>query len=248
MSAERTGVAEQRDTQSSDIFSTRFLPRSKSAELPLGCLSVFGQSKQLFDSAEASIAQHNDMQKDLQHESQWIKQLQEALLAQERQVDIFSTQQTLIEGLTRQLETNSSALESLEAKFKIRGREYQYVEAAVTAAQQELGIKRGKIEELQSDATRKQQKIERLEQEVQGYKGICSYVTAYTLVCPFVQKQASPVLMTGSHATFSLAVHILGPALLDAQSAQHRSDTTTLLSSPCATCHDPYASPGAGVL
>lgn len=239
-------MAEQRDTQSSDIFSTRFPPQSKSAEPPFGYLSVFGQSTQLFDPAKASMVCHNEIQKDLQDENQSVKQFQEALLTQKRQVDMFTKQQRLIEGLTRQLETNSSALEALEAKFQRQGREYQYTEAAVTAAQRELGIKRGRIEELQSDTTRKQQKIEQLEQEVQGYKGICSYVTAYTLVYTFVQKQASPMLMTGSDATCSLTLHRLDPVMLDAQTAQHRSNTTTLLPSPCATCHDPCTSPSAG--
>ena len=175
-------MVEQKDTRSSDTFN-RFPPGAKS---PLGGVAVVGHFKQLFDSAEVNIAHHDDMQSCQAHENQSVKQLQEALLAQERQVEIFTKQQRLIEGLTRQLETNSSAMEALEAKFQRQGREYQYAEAAVTAAQQELGIKRGRIEELQSDTTSKQQKIEQLEHEVRGYKGICSYVIAHTLVTTLV--------------------------------------------------------------
>lgn len=173
-------MPEQRNTPSSDTFFNRF-PLEYSQQ-SWGCVSFFGHLKQKFDLAEANIAHHDEMQTSQQHENQSVKQLQEALLAQERQVEILTKQQRLIEGLTRQLETNSSALDALEAKFQRQGREYQCAEAAVTAAQQELGIKRGRVEELQSDTNSKQQKIEQLEQEVRGYKGICSYVTVHTLV------------------------------------------------------------------
>lgn len=190
-----------------------FPPQSKSAELRLGCVFVCRQLKQLFDPAEASIAHRNEMQTCLQHEDQSVKHLQEALLAQERQVEILSEQQRLIEGLTRQLETNSSALEALEAKFQRQAREYQYTEDVVTAAQRELGIKRGRIEKLQSDTNSKQQKIEQLEQELRGYSGICSYVTAHTLVHAFVLQHASAMLMSGSHAISTLALGQNEPCL-----------------------------------
>ena len=185
-----------------------FPPRStQPAQLQLGCVSVFGRFKQLFDSGGTSIAHHNEMQTCLQLQNQSVKQLQEALLAQERQVEIFTKQQRIIEGLTRQLEMNSSALEALETKFKRQAREYQCTEEVITDTQQELGIKRGRIEELQTDTNSKQQKIEQLEQELRGYRGICSYVTAHTLVLTFLVQQPRPTLMSGSHVDFPVALH-----------------------------------------
>lgn len=135
----------------------------------------------MLDSAEAGIAHPDLMQTCLQQPSQSVEHLQD-----EQHSKTVAKQERLIEGLTRQLQAKSKQLEALEAKLQRSDLEYQYAEAAVTIAQQELGIKRGRIEELRSDTTSKQQKIEHLEREVHVYKGICSYVTAHTLVLTVV--------------------------------------------------------------
>lgn len=138
------------------------------------------------------------LQTSLQSGKRSIEHLQKTLLAQQRQIEICAKQDMLIESLARHLEIKSYALEALEAKFQRQGHEYQSAEAAVSAAQQELGMKRKRIEDLHSDSISKQQKIEQLEQEAQCYRGICSYMAARTLVDTSALWQLHLILVTVS--------------------------------------------------
>lgn len=166
-------------------FPTSFPSSSKAAELPAvsgSCGRLFSQFKELLDSAEAKVTGYDELQSSLQKEKRSVEQLQGALLAQQQQLDTCTEQDSLVERLTRQLETKSHALEALEAKLQRQGWQYETAQTEASASHEELGRKRKRIEELESEGVSKQRKIEQLEQELQGYRGICSYVSAHTQV------------------------------------------------------------------
>ena len=146
------------------------------------CERLFSQFKQLLDSAEAKVTGYDELHNSLQKEKRSVEHLQQALVAQQQQIDTWAKQDSLVERLTHQLEAKSCALEALEAKLHMQGRQYDSAQAEVSSSQQELGRKRQRVNQLEADGARKQQKIEQLEHELQGYRGICSYVTSHIQV------------------------------------------------------------------
>ena len=174
-------------------FPTSSPSSSKTVEVPAAsgsCGRLFSQFKELLDSAEAKVTGYDELHSSLQKERRSVEQLQGALLAQQQQLDACAKQDSLVERLTRQLEMKSYALEALEAKLQRQGLQYETAQVEASASHKELGKKRKRIEELESDSVSKQRKIQQLEQEVQGYRGICSYVSARTQVQAFAMQQA----------------------------------------------------------
>lgn len=73
-------------------------------------------------------------------------------------------------------------MEQMEANCQEQLQQSQSLHAEASASQQELGQKPRKVEELEHEDRRKQQKIEQLEQQLEDYKAVCSYVTSQTQV------------------------------------------------------------------
>lgn len=167
-----------------DVFPTNFPSSSKPAQLPAAgsCGHLFSQFKELLDSAEAKVTGYDKLHSSLQEEKRSVEQLQEALLSSQRHIDTCAKQNSVLETLTRQLEAKSHALKALDATLQKQGLQYETAQAEAMASQQELGRKRKRMEQLEYHNVSKQQRIEQLEQELQAYRGICSYVTAHTQV------------------------------------------------------------------
>ena len=150
---------------------------------------MFSQFKQLLDAAEAKVSGFDELHASLQATQKEVKRLEQVVQTQQQQLDSFSAQDQLVAQLTRRLAAQSQALEQLETSNERREKQYDTVQTQAAALQQEVGQKRKRIQDLESDGTCKVQKIEHLEQRLEEYRSICSYVTAHTqvrqLLAPF---------------------------------------------------------------
>ncbi|DBA78138.1 TPA: hypothetical protein ACH3X2_008106 [Trebouxia sp. C0005] len=141
---------------------------------------MFSQFKQLIDAAEAKVSGFDELQFSLQASQKKVTRLEQLVQTQQKQLESFSAQDQLVSQLTRQLAAQSQALEQLEASSQRREKRFEAVQSQAVFLQQEVGQKRKRIQDLESDGTSKVQKIQQLQHKLQEYRGICSYVSLHT--------------------------------------------------------------------
>ena len=101
-----------------------FPPRStQPAQLQLGCVSVFGRFKQLFDSGGTSIAHHNEMQTTSESVGQAVARGFACTGAASRNHQTAKNHRRPDPSARDEF----ICLEALEAKFKRQAREYQRI-------------------------------------------------------------------------------------------------------------------------
>ena len=144
--------------------------------------TLFHQFKEILDSAEAKVVGYDQLQASLQNEKRSVEHLKQALSAQQHKLDSFHSQEALVAKLTCQLADKTEALERLEARCRQQTEQHDSAQTEAAATQLELGLKRKRVDELERDSSSKQQRVERLEQELQEYQGLCAYVAAHTQV------------------------------------------------------------------
>ncbi len=143
---------------------------------------MFSQFKQLIDAAEAKVSGFDELQVSLQASQKEVIRLEQLVQTQQKQLESFSAQDQLVSQLTRRLAAQSQALEQLEAFSQRREKQFEAVQSQAVVLQQEVGQKRKRIQDLESDGTFKVQKIQQLQHKLQEYRGICSYVSLHTQV------------------------------------------------------------------
>lgn len=143
---------------------------------------MFSQFKQLIDAAEAKVSGFDELQVSLQTSQKEVKRLEQLVQTQQKQLESFSAQDQLVSQLTRRLAAQSQALEQLEASTQRREKQFEAVKSQAVVLQQEVGQKRKRIQDLESDGTSKIHKIQQLQHKLQEYRGICSYVSLHTQV------------------------------------------------------------------
>ncbi|DBB04334.1 hypothetical protein WJX77_010670 [Trebouxia sp. C0004] len=141
---------------------------------------MFSQFKQLIDAAEAKVSGFDKLQVSLQASQKEVTMLEQLVQTQQKQLESFSAQDQLVSQLTRRLAAQSQALEQLEVSSQHREKQFDVVQSQAIVLQQEVGQKRKRIQDLESDGTFKVQKIQQLQHKLQEYRGICSYVSLHT--------------------------------------------------------------------
>ena len=80
------------------------------------------------------------------------------------------------------MQTNTHALEQLQSTCSRQQQQLDSVQAAVASLQKDAGRKRKHIQDLRGEVSRKQQRIMSLEQCLQKYQNICSYMVSQSQV------------------------------------------------------------------
>lgn len=137
---------------------------------------LFAHFKQLLEAAEAKVTGYDELHALLQNEQRSVGQLERALQLQQRHIDRFTAQDLLLAQLTQQMAIQSQALEQLQKTCRQQNQQLSAVKSEALTYQQEVGQKRKRIEGLESHKACQEQSIGKLEQKIQEYKRICSFV------------------------------------------------------------------------
>lgn len=143
---------------------------------------LFAQIKGILEAAEAKVAGYDELSSLLETEQRSVGQLQRALQMQHRH----------IENSTRQLAAHEQALERLQDYCRTLEEQLNSAQTRIVALQQENSCKRLKLSQPapatvpvqleKSGVSSEQDRIAVLEQRLQSYESICSYVALQTKV------------------------------------------------------------------
>ena len=95
-------------------------------------------------------------------------------------VERLVTQELLVSQMSHQLASYSEGLEQLHSLCLRQEQRVSCIENHAAALERQLGQKAKRISDLESDGTSKKCQIQSLQQQLQKYKSICSYVTMVT--------------------------------------------------------------------
>ena len=90
------------------------------------------------------------------------------------------TQELLVSQMSQQLASYSEGLEQLHSLCLRQEQRVSCIENHAAALERQLGQKAKRISDLETDDTSKKRQIQSLQQQLQKYKSICSYVTMVT--------------------------------------------------------------------
>lgn len=101
---------------------------------------------------------------------------------QQEQRDKWIAQELLVTQLTQQLAAYADALKQLQTIYQQQEVRVSAIQSHAGGLQRQLGQKHQRIQELESESTYKENKIQDLEARLHKYRRLCSYVTANSQV------------------------------------------------------------------